>query len=111
MLLIEPYNSLVANKVNDFSDVSRLFPDVELSVGTAAVGQYPGHARLDLCARAQIVDNIVNKFKQFLNEINLVSLSFLPKIHEFSMDAIARCTPLILHDQCPAILAKAEILR
>src|SRR5579859_1844099 len=47
-------------------------------------------------AASQVIDHIVDKIQQFIDECTGVDLFFFPEVDKMAVDAIAACPPFIL---------------
>src|SRR6185295_8781942 len=80
--------------INDRVNVTVLPPHSNLLIRRSA----PAENRLDvldLFPRAQVIQNVINKHKQFANEITDWNFSPLAKVDHFPIESVAHCSPLV----------------
>src|SRR6266545_2485377 len=84
--------------------------DTELPVGAGALPE-EGVDVLDLGARAELVDHVVDELQQLQRQLPHRHLSQLAEVDQLAVDAPAHGPPLVLADQAGQVLAEAEVPR
>ena len=65
---------------------------------------------VDLFARAELVDDVVDEFEEFEDQIADRDFLALAEVDQFPVEPIARGAPFVFADQRAPIDAEAEIL-
>src|SRR5437899_6586515 len=65
---------------------------------------------LNLFSRAEIVKHILNKLKQFANQITYWNFLLLAKIDHLAVQAVTHRAPLVLLNQHAPVQSEAEVL-
>src|SRR5205085_2779055 len=64
---------------------------------------------LDLFARAEIIDDIVNEIQQLANQIDHGNFFVLAKVDHLALQPVTHGAPFVFLNQHPAIQTKAKI--
>src|SRR6266513_279102 len=63
----------------------------------------------DGAAAAQIIDDVIHKFQRFGNQLAHGHFGFLAEVNEFSINTVARRSPLVLFDDRAAVQPPAHV--
>ncbi len=89
-------------------EIAGFLVNTQLAVSAGAF-VHDGADIFNSVAAAEIVDDVINKLEQFMNEFARGDFRFLAKVNELAFDAVASRAPLVLFDEGAAIQSPAHV--